>query len=64
VELFKPLTPLPDNVCRSRIRDGYGDEVAIRLSLLREGLCEVEGEVFRRDSCLLGRAFLLGWLGL
>jgi len=47
VELFKPLAPLPDNVGCSRIRNGYGHEVMVGLSLLREGLCKVEGEAFR-----------------
>ena len=64
MELLKPLAPLPNNVGRSRIRYGYGHEVAVGLSLLREGLSEVEGEAFRRYSGLLGRAFLLGRLGL
>jgi len=63
VELFKPLAPLPDNVGHSRIWNGYGHEVMVRLSLLREGLCEVEGEAFRRYRGLLDRAFLLGQLG-
>ena len=63
MELFKPLAPLPDNVGHSCIRNGYGYEVMVRLSLLREGLCEVEGEAFRRYKGLLGRAFLLGRLG-
>jgi hypothetical protein len=63
MELFKPLAPLPDDVGRRRIRNGDGHEVTIGLSLLRESLCEVEGEAFRRYSSLLGRAFLLGRLG-
>jgi hypothetical protein len=64
VELFKPLAPAPDNVSRSRIRYGHGNEMTIGFSLLREGLSEVEGEGVRRDRSLLGRAFLLGRLGL
>jgi len=64
VELLKPLAPLPNNVCRSRIRYGYGYEVTVGLSLLRECLCEVEGEAVRRYSGLLGRAILLDRLGL
>jgi len=63
VELLKPLAPLPDNMGRSRIQNGYGHEVTVGLSLLREGLCEVEGEASRRYRGLLGRAFLLGRLG-
>jgi len=55
---------LPDNVSRCHIWNGDGHEMPIGLSLLREGLCEVEGEAFRKYSSLLGRVFLLGWLGL
>ena len=36
----------------------------VGLALLRESLCEVEGEAVRRYRGLLGRACLLGWLGL
>jgi len=64
VELLEPLASLPDDVGRSRIRNGYGHEVTVGLSLLREGLCEVEGEAFRRYRGLLVRTFLLGRLGL
>jgi len=63
MELFKPLAPLPDNMGRSCIWNGYGHKVMVGFSLLREGLCEVEGEAFRRYRGLLGRAFLLGQLG-
>jgi len=38
--------------------------VIVGLSLLREGLCKMEGEAFRRYRGLLGRMFLLGWLGI
>jgi len=51
-------------VSHYRIWNGDGYEVLVGLFLLREGLCEVEGEAFRRYSSLLGRVFLLGRLGL
>jgi len=63
MELFKPLAPLPNNMGHSHIWNGYGHEVMVGFSLLREGLCKVEGEAFRRYRGLLGRAFLLGQLG-
>jgi len=54
---------LPDDVGGGGIRYGHRYEVTVGLSLLREGLSEVEGEGVRRDSgTLLLRAFLLGRL--
>src|SRR6266498_879357 len=64
MELLKPLASLLNNMSRCCIWNGNSYEVPIRLSLPREGLCEVEREAFRRYSSLLGRAFLLGRLGL
>jgi len=64
VDLFKALPPLPNNVCSRHIGNGHSHEVTVRFTLLREGLCEVEGEGVRRYSVLLGRFVLLGWQGL
>ena len=60
MDLFKALPPLSDNVGGGRIWDGHSHEVTVGFTLLRERLCEVEGEGIRRDSTLLGRFFLLG----
>src|SRR6266545_2951586 len=64
MELLEPFAPLPDNMNPCCIQNGDGHEVPVGLSLLREGLCKVEREAFGRYTSLLGRAFLLGQLGL
>jgi len=64
VDLFKALPSLPNNMCSRRIGNGHSHKVTVRFTLLREGLCEVEGEGVQRYSLLLGRFFLLGRRGL
>ena len=63
VDLFKALATLTDYMHGRVIRNHHCYKMAIGFTLHREGLSKREGDGSSRDSTLLGRAFLLGWLG-